>query len=94
MSGPLTQAPAVVCFLIVQRVDVGCCEQELVVWEALARRDSANILGLYWFFRINRLTQCPIEFHAPRCTCTRREPCSGVKTSDDKAFIAECSPLQ
>lgn len=55
MSGPLTQAPAVVCFLIVQRVDVGCCEQELVVWEALARRDSANILGLYWFFRINRL---------------------------------------
>ena len=95
----MPQAPAVVVFLIVQRVDIGCSEQELVAWEALARRDSANVLGLYRFFRINRVggadgTQCSIEFHATRCTCTTREPCSGVKASVDKALIAECSTLQ
>ena len=85
------------CFLTVHRVEIAC--SELVVWEALARRDNANMLGLYSFFRIDRVdganaTQCSIEFHATRCTCTRREPCSGVKGSDDKAFIAQCSTLQ
>ena len=43
MSTLLTQAANAVVCLLVQHVDVGCSEQELIVWEALARRDRSAV---------------------------------------------------
>ena len=43
MSALLTQATDAVVCLLVQRVEVGCSKQELIVWEALARRERSAV---------------------------------------------------